>query len=1458
MKKSKSYFGNRFKSAVRGFRAKRSAKKELAASSAIATSEFEVLEPRVLLSGVGKAVTSKSWVDADGDKVVAKIVGKGAAMQVDVGDGKYLDAANINIVGGDNGALSVVVSPVGKFTTPVQTKAFFNPNQGFFSLDEITLQGGGARGGIGQLIQNQWYNLTPGYTNIGSITAETSFDGTLAAPGRIASINLTAVVVPNIDLGNAVVGNINLSTGQVAKVDSLMRSNGEYSPDFDWVDGLDGINFYDITAGSIDQINLAGHVSGVNNFLGTIRLTQGGLGSLTGTNSMFDGSIVLEGKNGFLGHMVLGNGWGDDVTIDASGDLTFLADDFEGVITVGGNLNVGFRSGFEGVIRVDGDVSGLRSSTTDAIIVQDNFSGQLIAKGNIADLIFEDGGMDNGTIRGAKIGTLYLDQGTYYSNSSVVATGDIGGVVLHNADLELGFNHLLVSAGGTLGTLDVTNGSLNGQVSANAIGSIAIHGGDLNAQVIAKTGNIGSVMVDLGTVYGDIRALEGNIGNIDVLGGGIYGGSIIADKGNIGTMNLNEIYGGLAIREGATIFAGGNITAINATTVGATAIGDSCITANGVIGPITAIAYGCDDTLDGAIDGLTLVAPTIGTVTATSIGGVAIANSNFTALTGAIGSISGTGRNGGLLNVTANAATDIGDISGTATVSGHGIGFGIFDANGGNIGNITGKTSSASGYDNGIAASYIAASGDIGNVTGTAFAGDGIGEAYDVYSAAYIGTTIASLNGNILNVTGSSSQIAGYGDGIAETEIIALNGSIGNVTGTAAGFGDGIWNSGGEALTGIGTITGTSVFGHGIHTHDTNFLVSGPGANITAIVGKTSTGTAIYHSEFIVAGGTIGAITATPTGIGGNAIDDSVFTAASLGNIEVTVTNLLGGFAIDGSEFTALTGDIASVKVINNSTADGAFGIADSLFETRVGNIGDVTVETHGDYSDGITDNSYFNSAGSIGDVDVTTFGSYSDGVANSRFDANTTIGDVTIATSGAYSHGIFNSHFWSNLDCVEDVLGIGNVDISVGGLGSKGIWSLYNTNPDWNGPTFLAEEIGTVYVEVTNCEGSDAIYADYGGAYNYTTVFDIENDMAGLIVFNLSEDAAADGLDNVKVDVNGDIFLVDITTFGGWAMRNSDIDPVNIGSVTLTAETTAIDNGNGAMDYSSRITATGTIGPVEATGDVAGLIETNSYGPPNTATTIGTVEIDGDFSGTLRAGTNIGAIVITGNATGSISAGGEANGSVASVTAGTVNGLSVFAGSVGNNTAGTVGNIIVTGDDPDFFQALNVDAYYNGTTGGTIGSITATSITSDNAGFSVVVGGFARTLGAITVDNAVTAKTADLITTGGTSLTTLGNISVDGDWYLSSLNLTLIGTVGVGGNIYGGYLGDTTAGLKVTSGNSGNVTIGGAGSGVVFYIDKAPTAYSGTFSINGTGYSNYAAAPFNGTAVNGVTVNLV
>jgi hypothetical protein len=1400
----------------------------------------------VLLSGVGRATTSKSWTDADGDKVVAKIVGKGSQIQVDVGDGKFIDAANINIVGADYGALSVVVSPVGKMTSPVTTKTIWNP---YFNADGITTLDLGKADNLGQKIQTQWYNLTPGFTNIGSITAEDSKAFGYTAPDAIASINLSAVVVPTIDLGDAAVGNINLSTGRVAMVDNLMLSNQDTSF-LQWEPGLDGIDFFNIKAGSIDQINLASQVDSNNDFLGTIELTTGGLNRLTGNHSTFQGDIFFSGKTGSLGSVFLGDGWGDDASINALGDLTFLADGFGGVITVGGHLNVQFRGGVDAVIIADGGVSGLRASTTDTIIIQDNFSGQLVSKGDIADIVFEDGGLFNATIEGKNIGTIRFDETTYSSNSSVIATGDIDGLILRNSSLWLAqgseYSHLLVSAA-NVGSIDVANGSIFGAMAVGEIGAVTLRGGSLVATLVATTGDIGAVNIELGNLGGRLIAQAGNIGNVTVLSNGgapaIYG-DIIAGAGSIGTIDASNVGGGQAIGGDAVIFAKTDITAINASTTGDTAIGSATITAQGSLGPVEAIAYGTGG--GGAIDGLTLVAPTIGAITGTSISGIGIANSNFIATTGAVANISGTGKTGGLDNVTVNAATSIGNIFGNATVSGDGIADSDFVAQNGTIGSVTGKTSGPFG-DDGIHQTNISASGDIGAVTGTAFGGYGIFE-----------SNITSLAGNIGAVSGSSSEVGGSGYGIYTAEITALAGKITSITGTSAGSGDGIFDVTGNALTGIGTIKGTSVFGNGINESD--FTVSGPGANIDAVIGETSEGVAIRNSGFTAIGGTISTITASPTGVGGDAIDNSSFTAATLGALTVNVTNLAGGFAINKSIFTATQGDLGAITVNNDSLANAASGITNSTFTSNKGNIGSLTVTTDGaNVSDGVSGSAFF-AAGNIAAISVTTTGNNSYGIdSGSIFIADNDgsgagdIASITVKIDGAAgSRGISGATFAAeNIGALTvDVtnLGGGNgiteatftaandmkaINVTTNGNNARAI--------DFNiaGGIFVGNDLTSLTAKVTNEDGG-AVFVGQGKA---TTVVEVDGNMGDLTITNASTLVAGNGLENVKIDVVGTLGAVAITTVGGTGMVNSSIDPTTIASVAITSANADTKANEVAMD-NSEILASVSIGNVTITGNVNGTsrIATQDLTlGDKTATTIGTVGITGDFTGTLSAGTTIGAVTVSGDASGAIYSGQVAAGNVTSVTAKTVNSLVVVGGSSATNT-GTVGNITITGDNginPTQELFVNAFASVDGKTGGTIGAISAALITTDNAELQVTVYGDALSVGAITVDNADAGETADLDLVLGAKAATLSTITVDGDATLFNGGaLATIGVVSIGGDA---TLATSFNTVKTASTFGANKVLGGqtfgtgaAGStiGLITINDGAVAANSATFTF--------------------------
>jgi hypothetical protein len=1027
-------------------------------------SEFEVLENRLLLSGVTSGIdqTRVQYTDADGDLVTVAVRGVGATFDIELAGGL------------ENGADAV----------------------------SITLKGAGASLGISVAPQGfETDDITPGFTTVGLITTkETS----------IGSINLNAVIVPVIDLGNADVVGIKLTTGQVAKVDSLMSANEFSIPGFEWAPGLDGLDVFDVTAGSIDQINLAGSRYAGNDFLGTIKITEGGLENLTGTNSGFYGHLVFEGKASSLGHVVLGNGWSNDATISAAGDLTLQAEDFAALVTVGGHLNVSFTNGFFGTIFADGGVSGLRADTTDAITVTDgSFRGQLISGGEVADIMFSNSRLDGGVIEATNIGTVRFDGNSGWQAGTILSSGDIGGVVIRGG-LDVGAGSLLLSAEGNLGHLSIANGNLNGAVAAGSIGDIMVNGGDLNATLVAKTGDIGNIAVDFGRIGGTIVSQAGNIGDITVLSdtyGAAISGKIIAGSGSIGTIDVTNLGWGEAIGNGGTIFAMGDIAAINASTTGDIAIGSATITAQGSLGPVTAIAYGAGG--GGAIDGLTLVAPTISAVTGTSISGIGIANSTFIATTGAVANISGTGKTGGLNNVTVNAATSIGNIFGNATVSGDGIFDSVFVAQNGTIGSVTGKTSGAGGFD-GIDRTNISASGDIVAVTGTAFGGYGI---FD--------SNITSLAGNIGAVSGSSSEVgARNGHGIYIANITALAGKITSITGTAAGFGDGIYAVTAQALTGIGTIKGTSVFGAGINQSD--FTVSGPGANIDAVIGQTSEGVAIRYSNFTAIGGTIGTLSATPTGIGGAAIGGSNFTAATLGALTVNVTNLAGGYAINSSEFTATQGDIGAITVNNDSLSNAASGITNSAFTSNKGNIGSLTVTTDGNFSTGV-EFSRFTAAGTIGAIGVTTTGNNSSGITNnSVFTAdsdNSGAGDIT------------------------------SITVKVDGVGSNGIAGF---------STITGQNIGSVDVHSTSLGGGYAMNYSKLNAMNIgnVSVTGTFNGalLAGVNIGNIAVAGDASGLVQVGTAAYGNIGDVTVRTVNGLSLfAGSANHSGNIGNIAIT-----------------------------------------------------------------------------------------------------------------------------------------------------------------------------------------------------------------------------------------------------------------------------------------------------------------
>jgi len=1398
------YFGNRFQSALRGFhqsRRRRTADKLALAAAAPVVSEFETLENRILLSSIGTGLNKRqvTFLDADGDKVTVKALGKGAAFNIDLG-GSTSDADIANIEIAKNGtSLGVTVAPVGSFTAPVQTKVIFNPNWDLSKLggnSDLSLDGLTES----QKIQTQYFNLTPGYTNIGSITA---------APGvtQVGSIGLTAAVVPVIDLAGVAVGNINLSTGMVGKVDAFMATNGSFLPGYGgWTPGLHNINLYDINAKSIAGINIAGinpalynaalsssatgspSVATIsplftgNNYLGIITTdgggSAGGIGRLTGTNSAFLGQISLNGANDFLGNTVI-NSWGSSAIISAAGNLTFTAKSFGGVLDVGGHLNIAFIDGFSGTIDAKGGVSGLRVATNDAIIVSNGiYGGQLLSEGNVADVILNNASFSGGTIEAANIGTIRFE-GSFSSplmaesghpdhSGAILASGDIKGLVVRNADLTLGQGNLLVSAGGTLGLLSIANGDVGGSLSSGAIGEILVRGGNLDASIVATKGGIGNVNIDLGRLTGTLFAGAGDIGDVTVLADSSHAaisGSIIAQTGSIGAINATNIGGGMAIggtpgyytyfysdygyyqygsytpSKPVTIFAQQDIKSITATSTGATALGLSNISALGTLGPISVTAFGegSDDYYgSGAIENVTLVAPTLGDITATSLAGTAIYGSTFISTTGAIGSITGTGRTGGLEGVTVNSATDIGTITGTATAQGSGISHSTFAAQGGNIGKVTGITTANDNYGFGIVSASISASGNIGDVTGTAFSGTGIS-----------GGSVTSVGGDIANITGKSTDILGRGDGIEGLSVIALGGSIGNITGQANGvdpgyyffrtFASGLANLTVQALEGIGSIKGSAAQnGDGITGG--SFTVAGASGNITEVIGSTSSGIGISGgASFNAYGGTIGSIVATPTGPSGQAVNNASFTAASLGNLSFVVANLAGGDAVTGLTATALTGDIGSITVTNDSVRDGSHGLANSSIEARRGNIGAITVTTAGgtgSFGIGATDVS---AAGNIGAISVITTGRASDGITGgSTFEA-----DADISGAG----------------------NIASVFVEVRGIGSNGISAVNQT-----GATFDAQNItgtgsggNSIEVRVTSPEGGTAISGS-------SLLVDAAGDVGTIVVSNSSKLTGSNGVQGVTIKVEGSLAAVTATTVGGSAISGATFDVGgNIASLSATAK-------DGDAIANSTIEADGNIGTVTATSTKGTALYSTDFEAKGNIGNISAISQGAETGDSIRfgeftAGGNIGTI--TAQAVGGDAIAGstfEAKGNIGNIAATSTKGDAIFrsdfTADVDGNKSGDLGNITATTETGR--AIAGVPGYYYGTfstfSGANIGNISATVSGEDgqDAIFYATFTATAGNIGTVTASTASTNAAFDAVESGYFYATgNIGNIDL-------------------------------------------------------------------------------------------------
>jgi hypothetical protein len=1454
MKKVTTYFGNRFKNSLRGIR--RRSQKQLAAASIapVTTSEFEALEGRILLSGIGTGLNKKSvsFIDTDGDKVRVTALGKNVTFDIDLGGAtNNADIANINLKG--NGSLGVVVTPVGSFIRPITTRPILDPNFGLVnpgpggSTDYTDVK-------FESKVQTQYYNLTPGYTNIGSITA--------TGIPQIGSIGLVAAVVPVIDLPGTVVGNINLSTGLVAKVDQFMATNGSYLPGYGgWIAGLGDIDLWNINAKSIAGINISGIPGAGNDFMGDITVVDG-IGRLTGTNSTFFGQISLTGPTATLGTVVLGGGFADGAGIVSDGDLTFNAAGFDGVLNVGGHLNLGIRGDdFSGTITAEEGISGLRAVETDPVLISNSeVTGQIFSDTFITDIFFSNADLDGGaivagtsigdinigansgmfdsTIEAPEIGVIssYGGSGLGFGNS--IIADNLGGIVIRNANLAAGN---LISVSGEIGIIDIANGNLSASISAGEIGEVILRGsgdgttGNLTGVLLTTAGDIGSLNFGFGNLTGVVKSAA-NIGTVEFNGGSLNG--VLSAAGNIGSIDANWVSAnaGSGIGDNAVISAGGTIGAILGTSTNGAGIGAAEISAGGAITSIIGESLSGD-----GINGLTVAAAAINAITGK--GGLFTGNwgiENATVFsTGAIGPITGSGFAGGISGGNYTAGTSIASVSGTG-IAGDGVRDARFVA-GTSVGNITGLSSGGTNAHDGLDGVIVSAGTTIGQISGTATAGSGIYE-----------STFVSVTGGIAGVSGKSTDAGSFGSGIDGSTFISQQGFVGAITGSAAGSGYGIQDATISAQTDIASITGTSLFGTGINGTDihssfgdigavtgtssndsgfgdgiANTTIDAPLGSIASITGTangqfsgdglrnvdafaaegdlTVTGSAhggfgIRGGDFLLADGdlTVNGSTVTGTAIGGNA-----YFEAALGSVTINVTAT--GRGANGIDDATFRGESIAPLTVNLTSSQAGNAINDADFTATNGSIGAITVTNNSTTGGtGITNSAWEAVGGDIDGITVTMANTGAGaGIVDSNFAATGDIDFVTVTGttgSGIVGNSPVGTSFVADTD--GDFKGnIGDITVTVTGAGANGIIGLGGAFS----VLFEGSSIGNINVAVNNSGGGSAI----SGA---TFVSTGPSTIGNITATTKGKATDAHAINDALFLSLGDIGTVTATTAGGSAIISSDFVSTegNIGAITATSTGTStlsdgiVESGFVAAANIGAITATTNGGDAiansnfAANSDKLGTSATAGDIISVTATTNGqnganSIAIfDSNFSGA-----NIGLV----NATATDIDGGHG------IFASTFEASVVEPDGKGNfNDIGTIGDI--TADTAAKIGSGILSSNFFAGAGGSIGNITVSTdygsgietsrFEATRADFDQ--GKFTSTIGTITVEfgrnNDLTTNAAGIVDS-----TFLANAGIS----LPDLTVT-----GVGSGIVDSFFNADAdfGGVDDVEGNLGNILV--------------------------------------------------
>ena len=628
-----------------------------------------------------------------------------------------------------------------------------------------------------------------------------STGGALSVTGNISGGNLSTTGKLSVT-GNANIGNIGTSgilsvTGN-ANVGNIGASRGVFTSNVS-VNNL-SVSTY-VSSSLIPSANITFTLGNATNRWKDLWLSNSTLyfddlqtvtaGSMTSGNTnvtipVVDGNINLTANGNstivvtelganVIGYLsVIGNAnvsnLGSDGIITAIGNIT------GGNIATGGNLNVTGNAtvgnlSTSGALSATGNVSGGNLSTTGKLSVTGNAnignigtSGLIVATGNITGGNLITGGILSVT-GNANVGNIGATVGVFVGNISA-GNATLGN--LASANYFSGDGHLLSNLTIPAGT-SLLNGNSNVIVTANSNVNISSTG---NANVVVVTGT-GMNVYGTANITGNA-----NVGNLGT-SGNITAGYFLGNGSQLTGISTssNTIFNGnsnvsIATSNGnITMSAVGNANVVVVTGTGMNVAGTANITGNIVIGSGTG----------GNLTGANVINANTGNFSGNiTAGNISATNGNFTTanVTGQIISTVATGTAPLVVSSTTLVANlNANTLNGATTASANTAStIALRDANGnisanyfiGNGSQLTGISASSNTIFNGNSNVSIATSN--GNITMSAVG-----------------------NANIVVVTGTGANIAGYANITGNVALSGANvslGAVGNlhVTGGSNGY----------------------------------------------------------------------------------------------------------------------------------------------------------------------------------------------------------------------------------------------------------------------------------------------------------------------------------------------------------------------------------------------------------------------------------------------------------------------------------------------------------------------------------------------------------------------------------------------------------------------------------------------------------------------------------------------